>query len=201
MAIIEAEAHRILDRFRTSGEWFDCAPELAVAAVNAAAATVGKGLQNIDPAVSDPGLYAQPQPKNGGPSIKPRKSWGTIAWLTIVLVGLQWFMMKALNISNTNEAVSLSVSMSIPYVMFVAYLLWRETQVYFRRHHCGTSWPHHRAYNKRYLTLSIGTIISSPSLWATSRRLCIPACIRTERGGCVFRTNPNHTSFWLSDPT
>ena len=35
---VEREAHAILDRYRVNGEWFDCPPELAIAAINGAAA-------------------------------------------------------------------------------------------------------------------------------------------------------------------
>lgn len=119
-ALIEGEAHRILDRFRANGEWFDCAPELAIAAVNAAAATVGKGLCNIDPAVADQVLQLV---KNGSADIKPRRQWGAAAWMTLVLVGTQWFMMKALDIHDTRNAISLSIGIFIPYLAFVSYML------------------------------------------------------------------------------
>ena len=46
---IEREAHALLDRFRVEGEWFDCPVELAVAAVNGAAAKLGEKLCSIPP--------------------------------------------------------------------------------------------------------------------------------------------------------
>lgn len=39
---IEAKAHDILSRHRLSGEWFDCAPEVAVGAISAAAHSLGE---------------------------------------------------------------------------------------------------------------------------------------------------------------
>ncbi len=41
---IEQEAHRLLAKQRCNGEWFDVAPELAVAAIAGAAAKLGKPL-------------------------------------------------------------------------------------------------------------------------------------------------------------
>jgi T5orf172 domain len=49
---IEQEAHRILDRCRAEGEWFQCPPELAIAAINGAAAKLGEKLAPIDQAPS-----------------------------------------------------------------------------------------------------------------------------------------------------
>lgn len=46
---IEREAHTLLDRYRVAGEWFDCPVELAIAAVNGAAARLGEKLCAIDP--------------------------------------------------------------------------------------------------------------------------------------------------------
>jgi Meiotically up-regulated gene 113 len=39
--MVESEAHRILDRYRCSGEWFDVTPQMAEDAVNQAAANFG----------------------------------------------------------------------------------------------------------------------------------------------------------------
>ena len=50
---IEREAHALIDRYRKSGEWFDCPVELAVAAVNASAAKLGQSLNSVDPAIVD----------------------------------------------------------------------------------------------------------------------------------------------------
>jgi hypothetical protein len=44
---IERETHRILDRCRVNGEWFDCPPEMAIAAVSGAASKLGEKLAPI----------------------------------------------------------------------------------------------------------------------------------------------------------
>jgi len=48
-ADIEAEAHRILGRYRVAGEWFDVSPELAIAAVTGAAAKLSLSLVPVSP--------------------------------------------------------------------------------------------------------------------------------------------------------
>jgi Meiotically up-regulated gene 113 len=45
---VEVEAHRILDKHRCAGEWFDVTPEIAEAAVNRAAANLGVGILQAD---------------------------------------------------------------------------------------------------------------------------------------------------------
>ena len=50
---VEREAHAILDRYRVNGEWFDCPPELAIAAVNGAAARIGESICLVDPSRVD----------------------------------------------------------------------------------------------------------------------------------------------------
>ena len=50
---VEREAHAMLDRFRTNGEWFNCPEELAIAAVNAATVKVGDKIVSIDPSRID----------------------------------------------------------------------------------------------------------------------------------------------------
>jgi hypothetical protein len=50
---IERAAHQMLARQRLNGEWFDVAPEMAIAAVNAAAARIGAPLQSVDLATAD----------------------------------------------------------------------------------------------------------------------------------------------------
>jgi hypothetical protein len=46
---IEREAHAILANHRCNGEWFDVPPEMAVAAVHAAANRIGQPLQPLEP--------------------------------------------------------------------------------------------------------------------------------------------------------
>ena len=46
---IEKEAHRMLAGHRLGGEWFDCTPELAIAAVAGAAAKLGQSLMPAPP--------------------------------------------------------------------------------------------------------------------------------------------------------
>jgi hypothetical protein len=46
-AEIERAAHTLLDRHRLNGEWFGAAPELAVAALNAAAYMIGQPLLQV----------------------------------------------------------------------------------------------------------------------------------------------------------
>jgi hypothetical protein len=46
-APIERAAHALLDRHRLNGEWFDVAPELAVAALNGAAHKLGRPLLQV----------------------------------------------------------------------------------------------------------------------------------------------------------
>lgn len=50
--MIEAEAHRILDKYRCAGEWFDVTPEMAEDAVNLAAA--GFGIKTAQTTSADP---------------------------------------------------------------------------------------------------------------------------------------------------
>jgi hypothetical protein len=50
---IESAAHKILAKQRLNGEWFDVVPEMAVAAVNAAAAKLGAPLQPLSLAEAD----------------------------------------------------------------------------------------------------------------------------------------------------
>ena len=50
---IEQEAHRLLERHRTEGEWFDIPEELAIATVWAAAASLGEKLAFVDPSRVD----------------------------------------------------------------------------------------------------------------------------------------------------
>jgi hypothetical protein len=45
---IEREAHRVLDRHRVEGEWFDIPVELAIATVWAAAASLGERLTDAE---------------------------------------------------------------------------------------------------------------------------------------------------------
>lgn len=45
---IEREAHRVLDRHRVEGEWFDIPAELAIATVWAAAASLGERLTDAE---------------------------------------------------------------------------------------------------------------------------------------------------------
>lgn len=44
---IESGAHATLDRYRASGEWFSCQPQMAVAAVSAAAYSAGANIASV----------------------------------------------------------------------------------------------------------------------------------------------------------
>jgi hypothetical protein len=50
---IEAAAHETLSRHRLEGEWFNCPPEAAVAAISAAAYKLGEPIASGDPKLAD----------------------------------------------------------------------------------------------------------------------------------------------------
>jgi hypothetical protein len=50
---IEAKAHQLLSRCRVQGEWFDCQAEMAIAAVNGAAASLHQEMISIHPSQID----------------------------------------------------------------------------------------------------------------------------------------------------
>jgi hypothetical protein len=50
---IEAAAHETLSRHRLEGEWFNCPPEAAVAAISAAAYRLGEPIASGDPKLAD----------------------------------------------------------------------------------------------------------------------------------------------------
>ena len=50
--VIEEMAHRILDKYRCAGEWFDVTPIMAEDAVNAAAKHYGIGVAHLDQGLS-----------------------------------------------------------------------------------------------------------------------------------------------------
>ena len=43
--------------------------------------------------------------------------------MTLIIVGLQWFMMRALGITDTRNAIALAIGIFIPYLAFVSYML------------------------------------------------------------------------------
>jgi hypothetical protein len=71
---IEHDAHRTLDRYRITGEWFNCAPAIAIAAISVAATHRGEPIASVDPARVD--------------EIVAAVSWNRPQW-TIVRV-LKW---------------------------------------------------------------------------------------------------------------
>jgi Meiotically Up-regulated Gene 113 (MUG113) protein len=50
---VEAAAHETLSRHRLEGEWFNCPPEAAVAAISAAAYKLGEPIASGDPKLAD----------------------------------------------------------------------------------------------------------------------------------------------------
>lgn len=50
---IEAAAHQTLARYRITGEWFNCTPEIAIAAISVASARLGEPIASVDPARVD----------------------------------------------------------------------------------------------------------------------------------------------------
>jgi T5orf172 domain len=83
---IEREAHRILERCRLDGEWLDCRPETAIAAINGAAAKLGEQLAPVAPENVDLVIrFARIS------TAKPRHPWLTLAGVTAVAIGvLAW---------------------------------------------------------------------------------------------------------------
>ena len=57
---IEYEAHRLLDRYRCAGEWFDVTPQMAEEAVNAAGAHFG--IKTVQTTSDNLGQIGQPPP-------------------------------------------------------------------------------------------------------------------------------------------
>jgi hypothetical protein len=81
-AAVEREALSLLARHRTEGEWCGCSNELAVAAVNWAAAKKGIGLGAIiDPGIADQILAA------ASPRSTQRPFW-VIALIVVALIAL-----------------------------------------------------------------------------------------------------------------
>ena len=78
---IEREAHRVLDRHRVEGEWFDIPPELAIATVWAAAASLGERLTDTESGAAI--NYQPPQ----------RPLWLRVAmWMIIGLMAAMLFI-------------------------------------------------------------------------------------------------------------
>jgi T5orf172 domain len=71
---IEAAVHRILARYRISGEWFNCSPEIGIAAISVASSKLGAQIASVDPVRVD--------------EIVAAVSWNRPQW-TIVRV-LKW---------------------------------------------------------------------------------------------------------------
>jgi hypothetical protein len=90
---IERAAHLILDRQRLNGEWFDVVPEMAIAAVNAAAAKLGAPVQSMDLATADLALklaaagYGADDIDHHGNIIVPQaKKDRSALWVTMIVV-------------------------------------------------------------------------------------------------------------------
>lgn len=77
---LEQEAHAILGARRVNGEWFNASPEMAAAAIYAAAERVGQSLQPLDPNNPDVQRFLIK-----GPGREPAASW--LGWLIILMVG------------------------------------------------------------------------------------------------------------------
>lgn len=77
---IEREAHRLLDRCRVEGEWFDCSTEAAISAVTGAAAKLDERLCPIDPSRVDEVRLAAASNAPGASGITIAK---VAAWLVI----------------------------------------------------------------------------------------------------------------------
>jgi hypothetical protein len=79
---IESAAHRTLARYRITGEWFNCTPEIAIAAISVASSRLGEPIASVDPGRVD--------------EIAAAVSWGhpwsvrdALTWCyIIILVGL-----------------------------------------------------------------------------------------------------------------
>jgi Meiotically up-regulated gene 113 len=77
-AEVEAAAHTLLDKHRCNGEWFDVAPEMAVAAIAGAAHKLGQSLLPVTVDTADQIL--QICSAGGGPSSSNRYLFGGLPW-------------------------------------------------------------------------------------------------------------------------
>ena len=78
---IERAAHQTLARYRMNGEWFNCAPEIAVAAISVASIQLGEPIASVDPARVDEIVAAV----SGSNS---RSVMGVLTWCYIAIVAM-----------------------------------------------------------------------------------------------------------------
>lgn len=87
---IEAAAHQILARYRISGEWFNCTPEIGIAAVSVASAGLGEPIASVDQSIVDEIASAVSWRE-------PRSTKNVLTWCyLIILVGLTGIAIFAL---------------------------------------------------------------------------------------------------------
>jgi hypothetical protein len=76
---IERAAHQMLARYRMNGEWFNCAPEIAVAAISVASSQLGEPIASVDPSRVDEIVAAV----SGGAS---RSIKSALTWCYLIIV-------------------------------------------------------------------------------------------------------------------
>ncbi len=81
---VEREAHATLEKYRTNGEWFDCSPEMAVAAVSAAAYRLGEPIASVrQEQVPQIIKLCQQDDRNSPSPQPPNRSLGFLGWLAV----------------------------------------------------------------------------------------------------------------------
>jgi len=135
---IEQEAHRVLEQYRCSGEWFDCPSEMAIAAVMGAAAKLGQPLQTISLDQADLTLKLAASGNGLGDNPPPRAlgfgGWMKVAGRTvlysllgmIVLIVVSIMFPSAEDGNNPADGFIGFLAVILPFVM--AYAAYRDTK-------------------------------------------------------------------------
>lgn len=103
---IEGEAHRVLNQYRAQGEWFDISPEMAIATVWAAAASLGERLAGVDPDRVDEVIRLCTSGEK-----RPRESIivSLLTWIiTLLLVGIGYIVGAAIIFAGVYFLIALS---------------------------------------------------------------------------------------------
>lgn len=119
-ARIESEAHKLMDAYAIQGDWFEASPEVAVAAVNAAAARLDFSLIVSDPALAERRVPVMPF-KIFGPAERARGRRNMVITAIALVAGaiagvsMLYLMLstKAVAASHSDEIKTYANAMSI----------------------------------------------------------------------------------------